>query len=149
MDFIILDDSEYKRERIKSYIETINPVANITEYECARDLLVHLRELRFADNKDEICKNTMIFLDWNFPFYKGERVEAGQGSAILSELRRVKLPLSTVIVSSDEVEYDEDRYDFVLGSILDDSSVYQKDEYKNFICGVSKNIDEIKNDEER
>lgn len=149
MDFIILDDSDYKRERIKDYIENIMPMSNIVEYECARDMLVHLREFRFSDDKDEICKNTMLFLDWNFPFYKGEVPEIAQGNVVLSELKRMKLSIPTVIVSSEEVEYDKERYNFVLGSILDNSSVYQKDEYKNFICGGSRNIDEIENNEER
>ena len=132
MNFIVVDDDNYKRERICDYIKSVvGEDANITEYTCGREILLHFHNLRRNDDKDIICKNTMLFLDWNFPFYANERIERGEGEFVLSEIDRLGFNIPTVIVSSDKVEIDE--YDFVIGSIEDNSSVYQKPNYEKLI----------------
>lgn len=131
MNFIVVDDNDYKRKRICDYIKEVVGEVDITEYCCGREMLLHLRDLRRNDDKDIICRNTMLFLDWNFPFYKNERIESKQGELILSEIERLEFNIPTVIVSSDKINIDE--YDFVLGSIKDDCSVWQLPEYQRLI----------------
>lgn len=144
MKFIVVDDDNYKRDRICNYIkEVVGEHADITEYTCGREMLLHLRDLRRNDDKDIICKNTMLFLDWNFPFYKNERIEAGQGELILTEIERLEFNIPTVIVSSDKI--DKSEYDFVVGSIQDNCAVWQTPNYKKVIPEDLHKI-EIKNE---
>lgn len=128
---IIVDDADYKRDRIKKYISEILPDVQIEEIECAKDFFCWLREQRL-DNLDaeNIAKDTLLFLDWNFPFYKNERIEIGMGDEVLRymEARDIKIP--TIIVSSDDVGTDNKN---VLGTIKDDSSVYQTPQYEELI----------------
>ena len=133
MKFLVVDDYEYKRDRICDYIKSVvGENADIEQFSCTREIMFYCHNLRKNDDKEIKCKDMMLFLDWNFPFYKNEHIESGAGGFVLSELQRCELPIKTVIVSSDIVKLDEE-YDFVLGSIKDDCSVYQKPDYEKFI----------------
>lgn len=147
MNFIVVDDDDYKRKRICDYIKEVVGEVDITEYTCGREMLLHLRDLRRNDDSDIICRNTMLFLDWNFPFYKNERIEAEQGRLILSEIERLEFNIPTVIVSSDKIETEE--YDFVLGSIQDNCSVWQTPNYKKLIPEDLHKKEKINDDIER
>ena len=131
---IILDDLDFKRNRIKEYLNHIYNDIPIKELECSRDMMVEIRS-----NRDDISvfEDTILFLDWNFPFYKGEMVNPNEGNHILFYISRYKLPLKVIIVSSDEVIYDKEEYPFVLGTIKDESCVWQLDEYEKLLKGNS------------
>lgn len=132
---IIVDDADYKRNRIKEYVKSIVEDVTFIEFDCAREFLVWLKPYFFGNNelKEELLNNAMLFLDWNFPFYKNDRVEIGEGRSILFNLDRRDFPLKTVVVSSENVEESERDYPFVLGFIKDDMIVYQKDEYEELL----------------
>ncbi len=129
MKYLILDDMDYKRDRIKEYVSSIDKEATFEEFCCARDFLSFLRE--FIKDKNKM-KDYLLFLDWNFPFYAHEMVEVAEGERILATLEIRDFEMKVVIVSSDEVNYNSD-YPYVLGSIQDNSSVWQKPDYEEMI----------------
>lgn len=128
MKAIIVDDSEYKRERIKDYIMSVDSDIEIVEFTCYIDAVRFIASTR--EDKEK-AKEYMLFLDWMFPLRKDSRIE-DNGRMMLEEINRLRLPLKTVIVSSDKVTVD-DKYPFLMGSIIDDVSVYQKKIYADFI----------------
>lgn len=133
MKFLVVDDADYKRDRISDYIKSVvGENADIEQFTCTREIMLYLHNLRRSDDKEIKCQDMMLFLDWNFPFYKNEHIEPGEGGFVLSELERCDMPIKTVIVSSDKVKPDEE-YDFVLGAIEDNCSVWQKPLYEKFI----------------
>ena len=60
---------------------------------------------------------------------------------MLEEINRLRLPLKTIIVSSDKVNI-ADEYPFLIGSIIDDVSVYQKKQYADFINKFKEDLNE-------
>lgn len=130
MKYLIMDDSEYKRNRIFDYIKSVDNEAEILTFTYRNSLLIFLKEFR-----DECPEDFMLFLDWNFPIYEDSSPKQGEGAVILAHLERWELRIPTVIVSSDDVELNEE-YSFVLGFIKDNSSVYQLPEYEKYIGSV-------------
>lgn len=132
MKVLIVDDLDFKRKRIKDYVKNILTDVEFEEFSCGRDMLNYLRPYYLNEKDKDNLKDILLFLDWNFPLYKNEMPNVGEGMTILFHIDRRKLPLKTIIVSSDDVELDED-YPFVLGTIKDDSSVYQQPIYEEYI----------------
>lgn len=129
MKYYILDDCDYKRNRIKKYVSSIDKTAEFDEFDCACDFLGLIREnLRTK----EVLNNAILFLDWNFPFYHNEGVSAKEGEHILITLELRKFEMKVIIVSSDEVESNSD-YSYVVGSIVDDCSVWQESKYRELL----------------
>lgn len=137
MKAIIVDDSEYKRERIKDYIMSVDSDIEIIEFTCYIDAARFIASTR--EDKEK-AKEYMLFLDWMFPLRKDSRIE-DNGRMMLEEINRLRLPLKTVIVSSDKVTVD-DEYPFLMGSIIDDVSVYQKKMYADFINKFKEDLNE-------
>lgn len=129
MKYLILDDMEYKRDRIKEYVSSIDTEATFEEFSCTRDFMSFLRD--FVRNKDKM-KDYLLFLDWNFPFYAHEHIEVAEGEHILVTLELRHFEMKVIIVSSEEVEYNTE-YPYVLGTIKDDCSVWQKPEYEKYL----------------
>lgn len=136
MKYLILDDMEYKRDRIKEYVSSIDTEATFEEFSCARDFMSYLRD--FVRSKDKM-KDYLLFLDWNFPFYANEHIEVAEGEHILVTLELRHFEMKVVIVSSEEVEYDTE-YPYVLGTIKDDCSVWQKPEYEKYLEMVKEEM---------
>lgn len=136
MKYLILDDCDYKRNRIKEYVSSINKDATFEEFECTRDFMVFIKE--FIRNKNKM-QEYLLFLDWNFPFYAHEHIERAEGEHILTTLEIRKFEMKVVIVSSDKVEYDGE-YPYVLGAIEDNSSVWQKPEYEKYLKMAEEDI---------
>ena len=129
MKYYILDDSDYKRNRIKEYVSSIDETAEFEEFDCSRDFLCLIQEnLKTKD----ILNNAILFLDWNFPFYHNEGIESGEGEHILITLKLRNFEMKVIIVSSDEVESESD-YPYSIGSIVDNCSVWQKPEYEKLL----------------
>ena len=137
MKAIIVDDSEYKRTRIKDYIISIDADIEIIEFECYIDAARFIASTR--ENKEK-AKEYMLFLDWMFPLRKDSSIEEN-GRMMLEEINRLRLPLKTIIVSSDKVNI-ADEYPFLIGSIIDDVSVYQKKQYADFINKFKEDLNE-------
>ena len=135
MKYLILDDSDYKRNRIKEYVSSIEEEAEFEEFSCARDFLSFLREYIGKSKMEDY----LLFLDWNFPFYANEMISIAEGEHILVTLDLRHFEMKVIIVSSDEVEYTGD-YPYVLGSIVDNCSVWQKPEYEEILKKVKEEI---------
>ena len=129
---LIIDDLDSKRNRIENYIKEIDSTLEINKFSYSRELQLFLRN--FRNNKSNL-ENTILFLDWNFPNYKNDYPRKDAGMYILLLIENYNLPIKVVIVSSDEVDIDRNEYPFVLGTIKDDSSVYQKPLYEKILKG--------------
>lgn len=136
---IIVDDAEYKRNSIKKYVSDIIPDVKFLEMDCARDFFYWLTKtgkgsfehiLSEPYEGKDVCKNNLLFLDWNFPFYKNERIEAGMGEEVLEHMQARDIVLPTIVVSSDDVVTDDEN---VLGTIKDDISVWLRPKYEELI----------------
>ena len=137
MKFLILDDSDYKRKHIKDYVKRIQNDAEFEEFCCTRDFLDFLKTF-YESGKKENLKNYLLFLDWNFPFYKGESINIAEGEHVLITLKLRHLSLATVIVSSEQVDIDYEEYPMVLGSIEDNNFIWQEPEYVEILQKYEK-----------
>lgn len=140
MKVIIVDDLDFKRNRIKKYVCNILDNVEFEEFSCCRDMLNYLRPYYLNEKNKDDLKDILLFLDWNFPFYKNEMPNIGEGETILFHINRKKMPLKTIIVSSDTVNLKEE-YPFILGVIKDDSSIYQQPIYEDYIKKFKEGAD--------
>lgn len=129
---LIIDDSDLKRDRIENYIREINSAFEINKFSFGRELQWFLKN--YYKNQSEL-QDTILFLDWNFPYYQNDWLEQGAGKHILFIIKHYELPIQVVIVSSDDVDIDKEEYPFVLGTIKDNSSIYQQPLYEKVLKG--------------
>lgn len=138
---MIVDDNEYKVQRICGYLKSIMPIKHTIhktgEYVSAARYI--------HDNmRDGKAKRYILLLDWSFPLRADRYPEAGMGHQLLSEIKRLGIDLKTIIVSSDKVDEDKINFPFVVGSIIDDASIHQKKQYEDLI---NKIMEERKNEQ--
>lgn len=138
---MVVDDNEYKTQRIYEYLKAIMPPKHIIHKTGE-----YVGAARYIHDNMRGGKGSryILFLDWNFPLRADRHPEAGMGHRLLSEIKRLGINLKTIIVSSDNVDYDKTDFPFVVGSIIDDPSIYQKKQYEDFI---NKIMEERKNEQ--
>ena len=122
---IIVDDDDIKVNRIKEYLAKDGRKFDITRYTNARDIMLYLR-----NNKDNDFSDTLLLLDWCFPFRPGDYISK-VGDFVIHEIARNDIKLDTVIVSSDIVEIS--GADFVKGTIKFSIQYSQQEEFDKFL----------------
>ena len=131
---IIIDDSEFKRDSIRSYMEKIFPDADIAEFAALnpglRAICMECRD-RIKERPDEY----LIITDMVMPVYEREMPERNAGFSVLAELSRCGMSCPAIIVSSDEADMDRavKYYGHTLGAVKHDISVWQLDEYRRVL----------------
>lgn len=94
---LIIDDDEFKRERVKEQLNKFNNMEYVEIDNCREGVIEILK------GNYDYC-----FLDMGLPWYKGEFVEdPKEGMRILSEIKRKKLNTKVIIYSTTEVDYSE------------------------------------------
>ena len=136
MNIVIIDDDPYKRERIKNDFIFLSE-KSFQEFESMHSGLYYLA--KNAENVD------LLVLDWIFPFYDGEAPERGMGLEVLTQLSRVRLPIPTIVCSSDSVCIPEEYGEFVIGMVPFDFSTSMKE---NFQAILQKNSNEKNHSDE-
>lgn len=127
---MVVDDDKFKTQRIFDYLKSIMPpkyrIHRTAEYVSAARYI--------HDNmRDGKASEYILLLDWNFPLRADRCPEASMGHQLLSEIERLGINLKTIIVSSDKIDEDKMNFPFVMGNIVDDSSIYQKKQYEDLI----------------
>jgi hypothetical protein len=122
---IIVDDDNIKADKIKTYLENGGRKFAITRFTTARDIMLYFRE-----NKDNDFSDTLLLLDWCFPFRPGDYISKS-GDLVLHDIKKYGINIDTVIVSSDIVEVS--NASFVKGSIRYNSSYNQQEDFDKFL----------------
>lgn len=90
MNFLIIDDDEYKVRNFTQYLSTEDTYTIKKSYNSG------LRELLLNSEATYDC----LILDMNFPVFDNEQVEENRGLWVLHELKRKKKDIPVVIYSS-------------------------------------------------
>lgn len=109
MNFLIIDDDEYKVNNLTKYFHKDD------SYTIKKSYNSGLREL--INNKNNIYD--CIILDMNFPIFDNEQVEVNTGLDVLCELERKIINIPIVIYSSATV--DVSKYKNIIEYILYDN----------------------------
>lgn len=137
MKYIIVDDDKYKAERAEGYIQKVDPEADITKIKCYRDLAFILNG--FRQTKENEFDDIILILDWIFPIYEDEAPEV-TGDDVIYRIDARNLPIRTIVFTSSKPDFDFSSYRFVIGVIIDDSSLYQLSAFKDLI-NKAKEVD--------
>lgn len=133
MKITIVDDNKRKREEIKKYITECFLRLNIKTKPCFEEFSYRNEYLIYLRKNKEMKLEDLLILDWNFPIYEDSFPKKGTGLFILNELNRLDLKIPVIICSSEEVESNDEDFTNVIGSIKEDSFIYQLDEWMTLI----------------
>lgn len=90
MNFLIIDDDEYKVANFTRYLSSTDTYTIKKSYNSG------LRELLLNKAMNYDC----LILDMNFPIFDNEQVEENRGLWVLNELKRKKNDIPVIIYSS-------------------------------------------------
>ena len=121
----IIDDSEFKRERIRGYLEELFPNAEFVELSFINEGLLRI----CRTDKQNIIDNPsehLVVIDMLMPRYSDGEIERNAGYSVLAEMGRCRLACPALIASSETVDNNRatDFYKYYLGSVKEDSSVF-------------------------
>ena len=108
MNFLIIDDDDYKVQNFTKYLSKKDTYTIKQSYNSG------LRELFLNTKVTYDC----IVLDMNFPMFDNEHIQENCGLKILNELKRKKLNIPVIIYSSKYI--DVSKYQNVIDYILND-----------------------------
>lgn len=134
MNIIIIDDNEYKRDTIEGYMKKIFKESNIKKFNCITNGLMYCtRKI-----KDDILKSPnewLIITDMVMPMYDNEKLLENGGYFVLRELDRVGFKCPAIVASSMEVDTEDcrDIYEYVLGTVIESSTIYTLPSYEELI----------------
>jgi len=115
MKCLVIDDDECKVDNLRRYFTSEDAFYLFKSYNPG------MREIvKNGNNYD------LLILDMNFPLFDGEELEKETGLLVLSEIKRRRISIPTVVYSSDIIDVSD--YDNVIGYIKYDPSLYLKNQ---------------------
>lgn len=94
---LIVDDNVYKITDIRNALISLNE-EDIVVFKCAKECQKELSAIRHKEKEPY----DIVFLDMQFPFYKGERVEINMGERMIPYFKKSSPNTKIILCSSDD-----------------------------------------------
>lgn len=128
---VIVDDSQYKQDKIKEYIKKLLPDSNIRVFSCINDGLCFI----CREQRQEILANPddwLVITDMVMPRREGEPMNRFGGFIILSEMRRIGMSCPAIVASSMSMSLSDCQVNYrnTVGVVRESSTVYTYGDYQ-------------------
>lgn len=133
---VIIDDSEYKRNDIHSYMRKLYPSAKIKELSAVNPALYYVC-VNLAES-DADMKKVLVITDMVMPLMHGfpfDDLEREAGFNILCELDRKNLECPVIVESSEDVDIKKAKelYKNTLGFVKESPRFYNLSKYEQLL----------------
>ncbi len=130
-NIIIVDDSKMKVDDIKRHLSKKGNF-EIKVFRTAESFIDYVTQ----SDLEQLVENTELFLDWKFPWsdspYNHNTIE-NSGGRVLKLLDTAQIPIPTVIIAAESVEFETEVYPFVHDHIRMDYSADQDHELEQLM----------------
>lgn len=130
-NIIIVDDSQMKVDDIKRHLSKKGNF-EIKVFRTAESFIDYVTQ----SDLEQLVENTELFLDWKFPWsdkpYNRNTIE-NSGGRVLKLLDTAQIPIPTVIIAAESVEFETEVYPFVHDHIRMDYGAAQDRELEQLM----------------